>query len=307
MRAIRQHVFGGPEVLRCEEVNEPQPGGGQVGIAVEAAGVHVVDTTIRRGQPFGPAGVAELPMTPGREVAGRVVDGEAAWIGRRVAVHLGFANGGYAERAVAGVASLHEVPDGVDAAEAVAMIGTGRTAMLILDLAEVQPGDVVLVTSAAGGLGNLFVQAIGNAGATAVGLAGGSKLDLVAGLGAVPVDDTDPGWPKLVERTPTLVLDGVGGEIGRAAVELLRSGGRVVTFGWSSGRPTPLDGLEERGITIRSLYRPDDLRPFESASMEALATGALRPLVTRFPLAEAATAHTDLENRRTTGKVVLIP
>ena len=306
MRAIRQHDFGGPEVLRYEEVPDPAPGDGQVVIAVEASGVHLVDTTIRKGEPFGPVGVAELPMTPGREVAGRVVEGDEGWIGRRVVVHLGFANGGYAERAVADVAALHEVPDGVDGAEAVAMIGTGRTAMLLLGSAEIRPDDVVLVTSAAGGLGSLFVQAVNNAAATAIGLASASKLDVVAGLGAVPIDYTDPGWAKLVDRTPTLVLDGVGGDVGRAAVTLLGPGGRVVRFGWSSGEPTPLEGLEERGITTRVLERPDDLRPLEDASMAALASGALRPLVTRFRLAEAAVAHEALEDRRTTGKVVLV-
>lgn len=307
MHATRQYEFGGPDVLRYQEVPDPAPGDGQVLIAVEAAGVHLVDTTIRRGEPFGPVGVAELPMTPGREVAGGVVDGDETWIGRRVVVHLGFANGGYAERAVADVAALHDVPDGVDAADAVAMIGTGRTAMLLLGFAEIRPDDVVLVTSAAGGLGSLFVQAVNNAAATAIGLASPSKLDVVADLGAVPVDYTNPGWAKLVERTPTLVLDGVGGEVGRAAVKLLVPGGRVVRFGWSSGEPTPLEGLEERGITTRVLERPDDLRPLEDASMAALATGALRPLVTRFALAEAATAHAVLENRRTIGKVVLEP
>lgn len=307
MRAIRQHTFGGPEVLLLEAVPDPQPGPGQVAIAVEVAGVHLVDTVIRRGEPFGPTGVATLPMTPGREVAGRVDAGEVAWLGKRVVVHLGAANGGYAERAVADVASLHEVPEGVDAAEAVAMIGTGRTAMLLLGLAELRPDDVVLVTSAAGGLGSLFVQAIGHAGATAIGLTSPSKLGLVAGLGAVPVDHTDPGWPEHLEQAPTLVLDGVGGEVGRTAAGLLGRGGRLVVFGWSSGQPTSTDGLQERGITVRSLGRPDDLRALEDASMAALASGELRPLVTRLPLAEAADAHRSLEHGRTTGKVVLVP
>lgn len=307
MRAIRQYEFGGPEVLRYEEVPDPQPADGQVRIAVEASGVHLVDTTIRKGEAFGPMGVAELPMTPGREVAGRVEAGDPAWLGKRVVAHLGFANGGYAEHAVAQVSSLHELTDDVDAAEAVAMIGTGRTAMLILGLAEVHSDDVVLVTSAAGGLGSLFVQAVGNAGAKAIGLAGPTKLTQVEALGALPVDYTDPDWPKHVGETPTLLLDGVGGDVGRAAIDLLGPGGRVVAFGWSSGAPTPLEGLESRGISVRTLERPDDLRPLEDAALAALASGTLHPLVTRFSLAEAAAAHAALEGRATTGKVVLVP
>ena len=103
MHAIRQHAFGGPETLSYEEVPDLEPGEGQVRIAVDAAGVHLIDTTIRSGQTGGPYPVPDLPMTPGREVAGRVdrvgpgVD--AALVGRRVVAHLGQASGGYAEQA----------------------------------------------------------------------------------------------------------------------------------------------------------------------------------------------------------------
>lgn len=300
MKAIRQHAFGGPEVLLLEDVADPVPGPGEVVIAVEAAGVHLVDTTIRRGEPFGPAGVVTLPMTPGREVAGRVD-------GRPVVAHLGFADGGYAERAVAPLTSVHELPEGTDPAEAVAMIGTGRTAMLVLGQAGVEAGDVVLVTAAAGGLGSLFVQAVVAAGATAIGLASPGKLPLVETLGAVGVDYTDPAWPALLGARPTVVLDGVGGAAGRAAADLLPAGGRLVVFGWSSGTPTDTDGLEARGVEVRRFERPDDLRPLEDAALAALHAGTLRPRVTAFPLADAAGAHGALEARRTVGKVVLVP
>jgi NADPH2:quinone reductase len=296
MKAIRQYEFGGPEVLRYEDVPDPTPGVGQVVIDVTASGVHLVDTTIRRGEPFGPVGVAALPMTPGREVAG-AVDGSP------VVAHLGFLNGGYAERAVAPVASVHELPSGVDPAEAGAMVGTGRTAVMLLDQAELRADDVVLVTAAAGGLGVLFLQAVRNIGATAYGLTSPGKLGVVARLGGVPVDHTQPGWRSAVDRRPTLVLDGVGGDVGRAAAELLAADGRVVQFGWASGEPTTFDGLD---VEVRSLPRPADLRPLEDRALAALADGSLRPLVTRFALADAAAAHRALEERRTTGKVVLL-
>ena len=163
MHAIRLHEFGPPDGLRYEEVDDPGPGAGQVRIAVRAAGVHLLDTTIRSGASGGPFPLPELPTIPGREVAG-VVDlvGDAvdrSWLGARVVAHLGQASGGYAELAVAGVGSLHRLPDGVTDEAAVAMIGTGRTTMAILDVADLTADDVVLVTAAAGGIGSLLVQA----------------------------------------------------------------------------------------------------------------------------------------------------
>src|SRR5512145_1581596 len=115
MHAIRQHTFGPADTLRYEDVPDPEPAAEQVRIAVEAAGVHLIDTKIRQGDQGGPYPPPELPMTPGREVAGRVdrvgpgVD--ERWVGRRVVAHLGMASGGYAERAVAAATSLHELPD----------------------------------------------------------------------------------------------------------------------------------------------------------------------------------------------------
>jgi len=114
---------------------------------------------------------------PGREVAGRVdavsagVDPDL--IGRRVVVHLGVAGGGYASEAVADVASLIELDDHVDPAQAVAMVGTGRTTLAILEVAQLTGADVVVVTAAAGGIGSLVVQEAKRLGATVVGLAGG--------------------------------------------------------------------------------------------------------------------------------------
>jgi NADPH:quinone reductase len=138
VHAIRLHAFGPPENLRYEETDDPAPGEDQVRIAVQASGVHLIDTTLRSGIQMGPVPLPELPAIPGREVAGFVdrvgpgVDDE--WTGRRVVAHLGPASGGYAELAVAPVSALHEVPDHVGLDVAVAMVGTGRTAVGILDV-----------------------------------------------------------------------------------------------------------------------------------------------------------------------------
>lgn len=327
MHAVRQYEFGPAENLRYEELPDPAPAAGQVRIAVQASGVHLIDTSIRRGDGGGFIAVPELPMVPGREVAG-VVDAVGAgvdetWAGRRVVAHLGPAGGGYAERAVVPAQSLHAIPDRLAADTAVAAIGTGRTAVAILEVAALRSGDVVLVTAAAGGLGSLFLQAARNAGAVAVGLAGGpEKTERTRDLGAdVAVDYLEPGWSESVraalgDREPSVVLDGVGGQIGRAAMELLGVGGRLVLFGWASGEPTRLTtaDLVRRSLTAswgigpRVLQRPGGMRELETRALGELAAGRLVPVVgRRFPLADAADAHIALEDRATFGKTVLVP
>lgn len=314
MHAIRLHAFGPAENLVSEELPDPTPAPDQVRIAVEASGVHLVDTTIRAGEAGGPFPLPELPTIPGREVAGTVVEGPDVWVGRRVVAHLGRAPGGYASQAVVPTKSLHVLADDADAAAAVAMIGTGRTATAILEVAALTADDTVLVLAAAGGLGALLVQAGRNAGARVIGAAGGpDKVALVRELGAdVAYDYTAAGWTDALDGV-TVLLDGVGGALARAALERMAPSSRVVVFGWSGGDPVPAEQLAARGIAAapalgpRILDRPGGIRALETASLEALASGALRPLVTTFPLARAADAHRALEERRTTGKVVLVP
>jgi NADPH:quinone reductase len=327
MRAIRLHAFGPAENLRYEEVDDPVPAPGQVRIAVAAAGLHVIDTVIRAGRPQGALPLPELPAIPGREVAG-VVDAlgpgvDEGLLGRRVVAHLGPASGGYAELAVRDADALHAIPDGLADDAAVAMIGTGRTAMAILEVAQLQAGDVVLVTAAAGGLGSLLVQAGRNAGATVVGAAGGeAKVAHVRELGAdVAIDYAQADWSERVRRAldgreVTVALDGVGGRLGRDALELLRPGGRLVLFGFASGEPTPLTvgDLFSRGLTVsaaigpRILRRPGGMRELEERALAAAASGQLTPLVgQRFALAQAAAAHVAIETRATVGKTVLVP
>jgi NADPH2:quinone reductase len=203
------------------------------------------------------------------------------------------------------------------------MIGTGRTTMGILEGARLRPDDVLLVTAAAGGIGTLLIQEARNVGAVSVGAAGGpSKVDLVRRLGAtVAVDYSDPGWTDAVRaaldgREVTVVLDGVGGQLGRGALELIGPGGRLLMFGWASGEVLPLSAMDiyARGLTVgvavgpKLLSRPGGLRDLETAALEAAASGRLVPQIGQaFPLANAAQAHTALETRATTGKVVLKP
>ncbi|WP_405735210.1 zinc-binding dehydrogenase [Streptomyces sp. NBC_00028] len=326
MHAIRLHAFGPAENLVHERVEDPRPGPGQVRIAVRAAGVHLLDTALREGVQGPLPEPPRLPTIPGREVAGVVEslgDGVAAlWLGKRVVAHLGFAPGGYAELAVTDVDRVHEIPGNLDFAEAVAMIGTGRTTMGILQFAELGPDSVALVPAAAGGIGTLLVQYAKNAGATVVGLAGGpAKTALVEANGADPaVDYRDPAWPDKVRAhlggdKVTIVFDGVGGDVAREALALLAPGGRHLVFGWSAdgiqdGAPHLVDGVSEQvlgAVMMRKAGGPNPVRTLELRALAEAAAGRLTPAVQRFPLAEAAAAHRALETRGTTGKVILEP
>ncbi|MET8782477.1 zinc-binding dehydrogenase [Streptomyces sp. NPDC057746] len=324
MHAIRLHTFGPAENLSYERVEDPEAGPGQVRIAVAAAGVHLLDTALREGA-TGPApGPTPLPTVPGREVAGTVESlGEgvdARWLGRRVVAHLGFTPGGYAELVVTDAERLHETPRNLDHAQAVAMIGTGRTAMGIVQFADLGPGAVVLVPAAAGGIGTLLVQHARHAGATVIGLAGGAeKVARVRENGAhLAVDYTDPAWAARLDGhrgAVTVVLDGVGGTVARTAVDLLAPGGRHIVFGWSAegiggGAPYLVEGVSEQvlgPVMLRKAGGPDPLRTLEQRALAEAAAGRLVPAVQRFPLAAAAAAHRALETRATVGKVVLEP
>ncbi|MEV1020465.1 zinc-binding dehydrogenase [Streptomyces sp. NPDC050264] len=337
MHAIRLHAFGPAENLTYEKTDDPEPGPGQVRIAVEAAGVHLLDTAIRTGVQGPLPRLPELPTIPGREVAGTVEslgpDTDPSWLGRKAVAHLGFAPGGYAELAVTDAARLHPVPPNLDAAQAVAMIGTGRTALGILNFTEVTPETVAIVPAAAGGIGTLLVQYVKNAGGTVIGLAGGpTKTDLVTANGAdLALDYKDANWPAAAQEfldargsRATVLLDGVGGPAAATALDLLGPGGHHIIFGWSgqgigdTAGPLLLDEAERtrRGLVQEQILGPallrtaggdNPVRTLELAALDLAGRGILTPAVHRFPLTEAAAAHHALETRGTTGKVVLEP
>jgi NADPH2:quinone reductase len=323
MRAIRLHEPGPADNLVLEELPDLEPGPGQVRIEVHAAGVHLLDTALRRGEP-GPVPLPPLPTVPGREVAGvvdRVGPGvHPGWIGQRVVAHLGPVPGGYAEQAVCDEELLYQVPDHVPFTAAVAAVGTGRTAQGVLELEPPGPEDVVLVPSAAGGLGWLLTQAAVLVGADVVAAARGpERTAALERLGAaMVVDYGEPGWDEKVRAAYdgglTVVYDGVGGDVGRTALELLGPGGRLVMFGYSSGEPTRVTtaDLVGRGITAgwslgpRMQRLPGGIAGLAHRALGGVADGRWDPLVSTYPLADAARAHADLEGRAALGKVVLV-
>ncbi|WP_326689148.1 MULTISPECIES: zinc-binding dehydrogenase [unclassified Streptomyces] len=346
MHAVVLHEFGPAENLRYETLPDPEPGPGQVRIAVRAAGVHAIETVLRAGVTEGLVPpLPQLPAVFGGEVSGTVdalgpgVD--PGWLGRDVVTAYG-TPGGYAELAVADVSALHPRPAALSHEAAVAMIVTGGTTMGVLAHAGLRPDDVVLINSAAGGIGRLLIQHARALGATVVGAAGGPvKSAAVRELGAdLAVDYDQPGWDKTVsdrlarERVPkeglaeerpgkerpgtrgsvTVVLDGVSGEKGRAAFGLLGEGGRYVTYGAISRSvfEPSAELLAERGVTWVNalgelLAGPENTPDYQAQALARAADGELAPDVQRFPLSRAAEAHAALERRETTGKVILLP
>ncbi|HEX4818246.1 MAG TPA: zinc-binding dehydrogenase [Nonomuraea sp.] len=321
MEAIRLHAFGPAANLRPETLPDPVPGPGAARLAVRAAGLHFIETLFRRGQGVGPHPAPTLPAILGGEVAG-VVDAvgqgvPAGLVGRRV-VTAEVSSGGYASLAVAPASSLLTVPDHVDFGTAVAMNTTGATTFGLLELAPVTSSDVLLATAAAGGVGTLLLQYARRAGARVIGAAGGpAKVARVRELGAdLAVDYRQPEWAKLVRDAfgeVTVVFDGVGGQLGRSAYELLGPDGRHVVFGSASGEwffPAKEEAAA-RGVTVHDgighlLGRGGGMADLRAKALAAAADGTLTPAVQAFPLREAAAAHEALETRNTMGKVVLV-
>jgi NADPH:quinone reductase len=297
MRAAVMREFGPPEVLVAEEVPEPE---GEVLAEVAFASVTFVETMVRAGRAPDPSMAPALPAILGNGVGG-VAEG------RRVITTTG-GTGGYAERAAVPRDWLIEVPEALTLEDAVALLADGRTAVGLIRAAGVKPGDTVLVEAAAGGVGSLLVQLAREAGAHVIAAAGAPrKLELARELGAQEA----VGYDRLGTLECDVVFDGVGGEIGRAAFEALRPGGRMSSFGLASGSFTRIEPEEAaaRGITLVRGARPTPEESAERtrAALAEAAAGRLRPVIgQRFPLERAAAAHAAIEARATVGKTLLM-
>ncbi|MFD5028088.1 zinc-binding dehydrogenase [Streptomyces sp. NPDC058373] len=325
MKAVVIREYGGPEVLRYEEMPDPLPGPGEVRIAVRASGVHFIEGLLRAGGAEGMPPAPELPAIMGSETAGTVDavgDGVGSeWLGRRV-VTRSPSPGGYASVVTSPVSELHPLPESIGYEAAVTLIGTGAITLDFLDQLEPVADDVLLVLSAAGGIGRLAIPYVRRLGTTAIGAAGGpAKTETVRGLGAdLAVDYDQPGWSEAVRahfgtgRPVTAVLDGVGGEKAAEAYGLMADGGRLVTIGSSSGAwfaPDP-DEAAARSVTVvpaiqRWAAQPTDRRLSRTRALEAGADGRLEAAYQTFALSDAAHAHAEMAARRTTGKVILVP
>ena len=315
MRAIQVTEFGGPEVLRLVDVPAPEPGDGEVGIRVSRAGINYADTHQRRNEYLA---AAQLPLIPGAEVAGVRED-----TGERVVAMCG--TGGYAEYATAPAALTVPVPDGLDDGTALALLLQGLTAWhLYRTSARVQEGESVVVHAAAGGVGSLAVQLGRAMGARRVIATASTeeKRALALDLGADAAVDAAPEGlaDRLVEandgRRVDVVFEMAGGEVFEQSLTALAPFGRVVAYGNASGEANTVatGRLMRRSAAVVGFWlthlvgRPEMVAGPLADLFARAARGELRAVVgATYPLADAAQAHTDMQARRTTGKLLLDP
>jgi NADPH2:quinone reductase len=322
MKAIRFHETGGPDVLRWEDVALGVPAAGEIQIRHEAVALNFRDILLRCGQHT----VRALPSGLGLESAGVVEatgDGVTDFqIGDRVACVCG-PDGAYSQARNVPAARAVKLPDGIDARTAAAMMVRGMTARYLLrDTYRVKPGDVILVHAAAGGVGVILSQWAKHLGATVIGTAGSAeKLAVARAHGcdhAFLYGDFEQGVRDLTGgKGVPVVYDSVGRTTFDGSLRSLSRRGVLASFGESSGDPDPLPPrrLGELGsvfLTHPSL--PDytatraDLLAAAGDLFAVVASGKVKIEINHtYPLRDAATAHRDVETRKTTGSVLLIP
>jgi NADPH:quinone reductase len=322
MRAIRVQETGGPEVLRVEDMEAPEPGEGEVRVDIAAAGVNFIDTYQRGG-----AYPMVTPFTPGVEGAGRVsaLGPGVSGLDEGDAVAYAMVPGSYAEQAIVPADRLVGVPDGVDLPDAAAAMLQGMTAhYLATSTVALQEGDRVLVHAAAGGVGLLLTQIAKRRGATVYGtVSTQEKAELARDAGADEVIRyTEQDFREAVldltgGRGVDVVYESVGRDTFDDSLASLCPRGHLVLFGQSSGAVEPLDPQRLNSGGSLYLTRPslghyvadrDELLQRAGDVLGWVGDGTLRLRIGEtHPLEEAATAHERLEGRLTTGKVLLLP
>jgi NADPH:quinone reductase len=307
MKAIVLERTGGPDALALREVPEPDVSEGLSLVHVRAAAINFSDVLVRLGRYPQPP---ELPWVPGLEVAGETDDG------RRVLGLVRASGGGYAERVAVPSEWLFDLPDGASFEEGAAFPIAFLTAWIPLTRqASVRPGTRVLVHAAAGGVGSAAVQVARALGAEVVATAGSEeKLKLPRKLGAVEALT----YERLAELDPVdVVFDPAGGQLFADSLKLLRPLGVAIAIGFAGGPWGAVDPalLVGRNIGIQGFYlgrflkhRPDAARAACEDVLRLWSAGLLKPVVgASFPLVEAGEAHRLIEERLSTGKVVLVP
>ena len=322
MRVVMCEELGPPEALMVRDLATPEPGDGQVRIAVRAAGVNYVDGLIAAGryQVKVPA-----PFTPGSEIAGTIdavgagVDGLVR--GDRVFATLGV--GGFAEYAVARSSAVIKIPDSLDFARAASFHQSYCTAWFAFTRrTEIRNGEYVLVTGAGGGVGLAAIDVAKSLGARVIAIASSQqKRDLALAMGAESVidpttEDVKTRARELSNGGVDVVYDVVGGDTAEQCLRALKFDGRFCVIGFTAGiARVPLNlvllnnrtvvGVEWGGWVMRN--------PRENALMvrdvlDAIDAGLLHPIAPdQRSLAQAGTAVADLLERRAAGKIVLVP
>ncbi|MGW7608266.1 quinone oxidoreductase family protein [Streptomyces sp. NPDC054766] len=320
MRTVEFQEYGGPEVLRVVEAKVPEPGPGQVSIDVAYAGVNFADLLARSGG----YRVPRLPFVPGLEVSGRIravgPDVTGLRVGQEVAALT--EGGAYAEVTVADAVTVFPLPDGVDLRTGATLPTVLPTAYALLHtVGRLQPGETVLVQSAAGGVGTVLGQLAKAAGAGAVYgvVSSAPKAEYALGHGYDEVfvgSFEDEVRAATAGRGVDLALDPVGGETLRGSLASLAPFGRLVSFGnassaepWTVGQPELYPtGLSVAGFSILGLARtaPAALRDIAARAFAAVADDTVTlPVTAEFDLEAAGEAHALMGSRTSTGKLLL--
>jgi NADPH2:quinone reductase len=322
MKAIQIKQTGGPEVMELVDVPVPQPKPNEAVVKIAATGVNFIDVYNREGRYK-----AQLPLVLGQEGAGTVTavgsDVREFAVGDRVAYTMVL--GSYAEYAAVPADKLIKIPAGVTEREAAAAILQGMTAhYLVYDTHPLKKGETALIHAAAGGVGLLLVQMAHNIGARVIGtVSTEEKAKLARGAGADEVilytqTDFEIETKRLTDgKGVHVVYDSVGKTTFDQGLNVLRPRGMMALFGGSSGAVAPIDPLVLTQKGSLFLTRPslgayiltrEELQSRAGAVFGMIRDGKLKLRIEHvYPLAQAQQAHRDLESRKTTGKILLIP
>jgi NADPH2:quinone reductase len=313
VKAIQIEEFGGPEKLKLVDLPDPEPTDGMVVVDVARAGMNFADTHAIRNDYLAEQ---QLPLTPGAEVAGTTADG------RRVAALI--SNGGYAQKALVPEAFLVPLPDEVSDEQAAGLLLQGLTAHALLHYcAHIEKGETVVVEAAAGGTGSLAVQLAKRAGAKVIALASSEeKHALCTRLGADATADSraDDLKGAILEANGgekvdvVLHMSGTGFEDELHALGML---GRIVCFGNAARHPNEVktNYLLQTSKSVLGFWlvalvarRRDLVQSMTAELLGAVASGDLEVVIgNTYPMSEVARGHTDMQERRTSGKQLLDP
>lgn len=325
VKAIRFHEFGGPEVLKYEDVEVGDPGPGEVRLRHTVIGFNFLDALIREGKyPVLP----DLPAIPGAEGAGVIeavgdgVDGFS--VGQRVTYSVGF-SGAYAEARVLEARHVIALPDNISDEDAAASILKGMTVEYLVNRCyPVNVGETALVHAAAGGVGLLMCQWLKHLGVTVIGTTTSEdKKELILANGAAYAVNSRTENITEIAREVTggegvhVVYDSVGPAVWQASLDALRPRGYYVNFGNASGVLAPIDAIElqmhgsvfftKASMRYYHLTR-EDVENAAAALFDVMASGAVKSVIgQRYDLADAAQAQIDVMERRTTGSTVILP
>ncbi len=322
--AVRVHKTGGPEVLTVDDVEVPAPGEGQVKIKQHACGVNFIDCYFRSGLYPSPVG---LPFVSGNEGAGEVTAvGPGVTdlkVGDRIAYVVGL--GGYAQERLAPADRMVKLPDNISYEQAAGMMLKGMTAQyLVKRTFKVSKGDTVLMHAAAGGVGQILCQWANHLGATVIGTVGSpekAELAKKAGCHHVINYSKEDFAARVKEITGgklcDVVYDGIGKTTFPASLDCLRPLGYFVSFGSASGQVEAfnINILQAKGSLFATrptlnnyVAKREDLVATANDLFEVVGSGAVKiPVTHKYALKDARKAHEDLEGRRTTGSVILVP